>query len=357
MKKNILKILAALALALCTLCSCGTKSGGGFLKIDGKDVKVQNVLKVGDREISYDMYRYWFLTVKASMQESDSNIDFTDEDTLNTLKEQTLEQIKFICATRELADKYGVKLSDEHLEEIESTMKETFNSAGGADDYKSLLAENFLTDDVYREILEVNSLYDYMQTTVVGTNKKKNQVVFTTQEALDKCNEDFYRLVDLYFFIDTEDEEGNALSESQIEKNKKEAEKKINAAYDKVKSGKEFTEVLKDYRSGEEYDLSLTGYYQPESLSESLGFDVESLEIGETSEPIYVNNMYIMLHRMENDSEYLKDNGVSIDGYTTLTIEDYYAQELFGQLVEEKMDELEVTELKYYDKITTKTLF
>ena len=357
MKKKLLSIMAALSLCLCILCSCGSKSGGGILKIDGKDVKVQNILKVGDREISYDMYRYWFLSVKASMLEENSKLDFTKEENLKTLKEQTLKQIKFICATRDIADKYGVKLSAEHLSEIEKTMKETFESAGSADTYLALLAENFLTDEVYGEILEVNSLYDYMQSTVVGTDKTKNQVVFTTEDALKRCEKDFYRLVDIYFFYNTEDEEGNALSAAQIEKNKKEAEKKINSVYSRVQKGENFLDIVKEYRGDEEYEVSLQGYYDPHSFEGSFDYDVASMKIGDTSAPIVSNNTFIMIHRLENDNEYLTKNGISTDGYTTITVEDYYAQELFGEMVEERMGNLKITELEYYDKITPETLF
>lgn len=357
MKKNLFKLLTALTLTICILCSCAPKSGGGILKIDGKDVKVQSVLKIGDKEISYDMYRHWFLSVKKSMQEEVPNIDFKKKENLDALKAKTLEQLEFMCATQVIADKYGVKLTSEHNEEIEKTMKNAFNSAGSADDFKALLAENFLTSEVYKEILEANVLYDYAQSVIVGTDKKKNKVCFTTEDALKKCDQEFYRLVDIFFTVETHDEDGNALSEAQVEKNKKEAEKKINAAYDKVKSGKQFLDVLKEYRTGDDYELSLQGYYKPEKVASSFDFDVSSLKVGETSKPIYTSNTYLIIHRLENDGEYLKKNGIAPDGYTTMSIEDYYAQELFGEMVEKQMKELKVTELEYYDKITTETLF
>lgn len=356
MKKNLLKILAALTLTLCIFCSCGSESGGGTLKIDGKDVKVQNILKIGDTEISYDMYRHWFLNIKNTMQEETPNIDFTKKENIDALKEKTLEQLKYMCATQAIADKYGIKLTQEHNEAIESTMKEAFNSAGSADDYRALLAENFLTDEVYRAILEVNTLNDYIESDFTGTDKSKHKIVFTQEDALKKCNEDFYRLADIYFMVEVEDDEGNALSDSQIEKNKKEAEQKINAAYNKIKAGKDFTEVLKEYRSGEEYDASLLGYYNPESISAAFDIDARALKVGETTEPIYSNNSYLIIHRLENVDEHFIENGVSPDGYNTLTYEQYYAQHLLGEMAEKQMEEFKVTEYKYYDKITPETL-
>ena len=78
-----------------------------------------------------------------------------------------------------------------------------------------------------------------------------------------------------------------------IEKNKKEAEKKINAAYDKVKAGKSFVEVLKEYRSGEQYEISLQGYYKPDSFDSELSEAVSALKVGDTTKPIFTSNAYI----------------------------------------------------------------
>ena len=356
MKKNLLKILAALTLALSVLCSCGAKSGGGILKIDGKDVKVQTILTIGDTEISYDMYRHWFMNIKNSMLEDVPNTDFTKQENIDALKAKTLEQLEYMCATRAIAKKYDIKLTEKHNEEIESIMKEAFNSAGSAEDYRALLAENFLTDEVYRAILEVNYLNDYILSDFVGTDKTKHKIVFTQEDALKKCNEDFYRYVDLFFTVAVQDEEGNDLSKEQIEKNKKEAEKKINAAYDKIAAGKPFLEVLKEYRTGDDYEASLLGYYKPESVSSTFDIDARALKIGETTKPLYANNAYLIIHRLENVDEHFIKNGVSPDGYNTVSIEQYYAESLLGTMAEEEMKKFKVTKCEYYDKITPETL-
>lgn len=357
MKKNLLKIVAALTVTLCIFCSCGSKSGGGTLKIDGKDVNVQSVLKVGDIDVSYDMYRYWFLTIKQAMLDEVPNTDFTNKEKLDALKNKTLEQIKLMCATQAIADKYGIKLTKEHDEAIVSTMKETFNSAGSAKDYRALLAENFLTDEVYKEILEINTLSEYILSDFIGTDKNKHKILFTQADALKKCNEDFYRYVDIYFAVENKDEKGNDLPKDVIAQNKKEAEKKINAAYDKLESGKPFLEVMKEYRSGEEYEKSLLGYYKPESISNAFDIDAKALKVGEYTKVLYANGSYAIICRLENVDEHFIKNGVSPDGYNTLTMEQYYAEHLFSSVVEKQMEEFKVTEYKYYDKITPETLF
>ncbi len=353
MKQKILTVVCTALLFATVFSSCAQKSGG-VLKLKSGDVKVQNVIKLDNINVSFDLYRYWFLTLKDSFLQNDTELDFTKKENLDNLLEQTVEQVKYIIAIEDMAKEYGVELTDEQLSEINSQMKEGFESAGSAEEYKKLLSENYLTQEVYERILRANELYTTMSSTLAGTDKKKHKIVFTQDEAVKSCNEDFYRLVDIYFLVETTDEEGNALSEDKINKNKKDAEKKINEAYDKIKEGKSFLEVMREYKDEEEYEYSLQRYYRPETLS--LGFDIKSLKVSETTKPFYSNNTYMILHRLENDSEYIKENGVTLDFYNMLTPEQYHAEKVVGKMLENKMDSYKVTELKYYDQIDTKTL-
>lgn len=357
MKKKLLKVLCVALCALIVLCSCTkSKESGGILKLKDGDVRVENVLKIGDHNISYDLYRYWFLTYKANMEAQAPKIDWTKESNIKDLKKTVLEQLEMDCAVLDLAKKYGYSLSEEDKEEIREIMKETFDGAGSAQDYEALLSENFLTNDIYKEILSANVIYSSMLKNLAGTDKEKNKVTFTSEDALKAVNEDFYRLVDIYYVVETTDEEGNELSEDKINANKAAAEKKIKEAYNKIKAGKDFLSLMKEIKSEEEYEKSLMGYYEPKELEGTFGFDISALKVGETSEPVYVNNSYIILHRLENDVEYLKKTGVSHDGYNLVSIEEYYSEKLVGEMLEAIAEDYKVTELEHYDDITPQTL-
>ncbi|MEE1280218.1 MAG: peptidylprolyl isomerase [Oscillospiraceae bacterium] len=357
MKQKFLKGLCITLGFMLLLAGCSkSKQGGGVLKLQSGDVNVKSIVKLDEKEIPFDMYRYWFLSIKASVEESSPDIDWTKKENIDSLKEQTLRQIKFIYAVRDIADRYKITLSQEQLLEIEENLKNDFKAAGSASEYKKQLSASFLTQELYEDLLTDGKLYETMAATLAGTDKEKNKLLFTTDEAVEGASEDFYRLADIYFVVETLDEDGNPLSDAQIEANKAAAKKKIDVAYNKLKSGKDFLEVMKEYRSDEEYESSLLRYYHAESMSETLGFDVKSLEIGEYSEPIYANNSYIILCRLENDSDHLKKLGVSIDGFNVFSVEEYYAEKVFGEMVEKTAAEYKVTELEFYDEINTQTL-
>ncbi len=357
MKQKFLKGLCiALSFMLLFVGCSKNGQGGGVLKLSGGDAYVKSVIKLNEKEVPFDMYRYWFLTIKASVEESTPNIDWTKKNNIDALKEQVLGQIKFIYAVRDIAAKYNIALSQEQLSEIEETLKSAFEAAGSGAEFKKQLSESFLTQQLYKDLLINQELYETMSTTLAGTDKEKNKVLFTSDEALKGANEDFYRLVDIYFVVEKYDEEGKSLSDAQIEANEAAAKKKVDEAYNKLKSGKDFLEVMREYKSEEEYENSLLGYYHTQNISDMLEFDVTSLEINEFSEPIYANDSYIILCRLENDSEYLKEKGVSIDGFNVLSVEEYYAQKVFEERVKNTSDDYKVTELKYYDEINTETL-
>ncbi len=356
LKRKLTGVLCMLLAGAMFLCGCSRQNEqGGSLKLDTGDVKVNNFLKINEHEISFDMYRYWYLTFKASAQEADPNIDWSLEQNREDLKKQVLDQLKYICAAQDVAEKYDYQLSEQELADIEDTMKSTFESAENASEYRALLAENHLTQEIYEEILTVNTLYSSMAANLAGTDAKTNKIVFTLDEALQNCNENYYRLMDIYFMVETADAEGNALSDAQIEANKAAAKKKAEAALAKIKSGTAFVDVMKQNKTQEEYESGLQAYYPIAETAESLDYDIAALEIGETSDIIYVDNTYIILHRAQNDDAYLKEKGL-VDNYYSVSLEDYYAEECLGKLIKQTVDAYKVTELGHYDKITPETL-
>lgn len=357
MKQKIIKIICVALTAALLFAGCSEKKqGGGVLKLQGGDTYVESVVKIGDREVPFDLYRYWFLTFKASVEESNPNIDWTKKENIDSLKEQALTQIKFNYAVKDIAEKYNVTLSEEQLLAIEENIKASFEEAGSAQNFKEQLKASFLTYELYKELLIDNELYATMSASLAGTDKEKNKIVFTSDEAVKGCNEDFYRLADIFFTVNVLDEDGNELDKEQIEANKAAAKVKIDKVYDKLKSGSDFLKLMKEQKTDEEYKNSFSGYYHAQTLSELFGYDVKSLKIGEFSEPIFANNSYMILYRMENDSEYIKENGVSIDGFNILTAEEYYAEKVLGEMVEKTSEEYKITELEFYDEINTKTL-
>ena len=342
MLRKIVSLLSVLAIFTGILCSCSNTRQEN-ISLNGKEYSADEVvLEIGEHKVSLDFFRYSFLTVKATLEENGTT-DFTKKENAELLKKETLEQTKYMFAVLDLAKKYGYSLSKENLDEIDSTMKNTFDSAGSASDYLALLEQNNLTNEVYKEVLEINNLGTLMSAALFGTDKKESKIVFTEKEAIDDYSKNNYRLMNIYFAVDSIDEDGVPLSDSEIEKNKSAAEKKANTAIKEIKNGASFEDTMKKYMGNDAYESDLQSYYDPKAISEPLGYDVSKLKVGETSELIFAQNCYYIIHRLECDEEYLSENSSSLVSV--------YSQKLYEEEVNKISDSLKITETKLYNQI------
>ncbi len=349
MKKSV-ALLVALVIAVTMIFSgCKTQENvGGVLKLANGDVKVNSFVKINGEEISYDLFRYCYLTEKKEMEEANSSIDWSKKENADKLLEEALGQVKFFSTIEALIEKYDYELTSDIYADVEDTMKKVYDACKSAEEYRKILAENYLNPEIYEDILILNALYAEMEANLVGTDKKVNKITFTEQEALDYYNKNYARLASVYFEVASTDEEGTEISDEQFEKNKAETKKLADAAYKKLET-KSFEEVMREYLSEEEAEANLVSYYPIASISNGLGYDVGKLKVGEVTEVIYSQSNYFIIQRLENDNEYIKK-------YLMNSANTALAEEKFGKIVEETMDGLKVEKLEYFGKITPETL-
>ena len=346
--KKAVSLVCVLALCLLAFCSCSNKNEIMVTVGDKKYSQNETVFTLDGEKVSLGFYRYCYLMVKDNMLQSDSTLDFTKEENIKKLNEETMWQIKNFYSTAVLAKKYGYYLTEEILADIDDTMKGTFDSAGSAKDYKALLSENYLTHEVYEKALGLSYLNSIMEAGLFGTDKEVNKVVFTVDEAVEDYAKNNCHLMNIFFVVEYADEDGVMLSEEEYNKNKKEAEKKAKAAYNEIKGGKSFESVMKKYLGEDAYEADLQRYYDIESTSNLLKTDLSKLKVGEITEPIFSQDNYLIIYKLENDIEYLKknpDNAVSA-----------YAESRFSAALKEISDNFEIKETELFKKITPQTL-
>ncbi|MBQ7799107.1 MAG: peptidylprolyl isomerase [Oscillospiraceae bacterium] len=343
MLKKAFSLLTATIVLGTALCACAPKKEQKITVNDKEYSASQTVLEIGENDVSLEFFRYCYLAVKSGMVNENSAIDFSKEENAKRLKDEVIKETKRMYAVMELAKKHGYTLTDEDAAEIENTMKETFESAGSAADYKALLEENNLTNGVYKKALEINALSAKMAETLCGTDKKTNKIVFTIEQAVKNYSDSHSRFMNMYFPAEYLNESGQALPSDEYEKNKAEAKKKADAALSEIKNGASFADTMKKYMGEATYEADLQSYYEEEAISESLGYDLSQLEVGEISEVVFAQSCYYIILRLENDVEYLT------------SIADDVATVYAEQVYEEKLDEIaagyDVKETELYKEI------
>ncbi len=343
MLKKAFSILTAAVVLGAALCACAPKNEQNITVNDKEYSASETVLTIGDHDVSLDFFRYCYLAVKNGMLSENSALDFSKEENAKKLSDEVIRETKRMFAVLELSEKHGYKLTADELAEIDSTMKSAFESAGNATDYKALLEENNLTNDVYKKALEINTLSAKMAETLCGTDSKTNKIVFTAEEAVRAYSETHTRFMNMYFPAEYLDSAGQSLPAEDYEKNKAEAKKKADAALNEIKNGASFADTMKKYMSEEDYEADLQSYYDAAAISESLGYDLTKLEIGQTSEVVFSQSCYFIIHRLENDTEYLTENAENVAGV--------YAEQVYEEALSEISDGLEVKETELYKEI------
>lgn len=346
--RKFLSLFLSLIMLSVFLTSCSKNETLGVLKINGKDVEVSSVLKINNEKVPFDLFRYFFLSIKDSMIEENNSVDLTKGEGYKTLMDRTVKEVKYIYAIRDIADKYGYKLSDKDYAEIDETMKSAYDYSENAKKYKELLEENYLTHDVYKTILETNYLSNYIADSLIGTDETLNEITFDFEDALKSYVETHYRLVDMYFSYSTKDENNLDLKEDEIEKNRKKAEADAKGAYAKL-SSRSFEDVMGDYFNKEQIETALNTYYPISSFNNMKEVDLKSLKVNETTEVVHYSNVYTIIKRLETDEKWLRENNKS-------EVEAAYVEVLLDKLIEETIDGYKTEKLQYFDKITVESL-
>lgn len=337
--KKLLSLLLS-AVLLLSFASCGkNKDDVGYLNINSQKVEVDYLLEIDGIKIPFDMFRYCFFTATEYLEQATLDFDKADAKNKEAILEETISQAKYLYAIEDLAKKNGISLTEDELKEIETTMESTFTSAGSASKYKELLEENYLSPRVYEQILKANALYEKMVSELVGTDKKKNKIVVTADEAIEGYSQRYCRIMSIYFFYNVTNEDGDPLSEDEIKKLDNEAKNNASKAYNEIKNGTDFDTVFKKYMGEDLYEEELQKYYSVSEISSLLNYDMSKVEIGEVTEPIYAQQNYFILKRLPIDKEFLKEKiDAVIPVYSEIRIEEEIEKLCEGYKIEKLED-------------------
>ncbi len=322
MKKTLKRaILFALAAALLLpLYSCGDKYD--FPESTKEDTEI--VLKIGDYEVPFEQYRYFFMNFKATYDDGvdtywkkhDKAAAFTE---INGLVRDALLRC---YATFSLALDYGI---DYRSGAVQKEVMNTINSSvendfGGLDGYIEALSTAHMTHAVYRfavSELEVEERL-FAQLKESGEIKQDEE---TVRAAIK--NGEFCRAKQVLIMNDEgEDEKENRL----------EAENVLSLA----QLGSDFDKLVADYGEDPEMITNPGGYYFVRGeLIEEFEEAAFALGIGQMSGIVESPLGYHIILRLEPDEEYVNNNISSLA--------DAYAAGQFRDAVNKRAEEMKIT--------------
>ncbi len=291
-------------------------------------------MKIGSYKISYDMLRYFVMNYKNGYEGVSPDEFEKSEELQKALTDNTDASLKELAAYKMLSDEYNIKLTDEQKEQIKNAVKSLKDGYNSEQDYLDDMKKNYVTEDVYREIVTLqaycDSLYDYLTDEVTGIFRHDDATIMGD---IEKGN--FFSAEYMYIKYG----EGDYQSKKDF----------ANGLCERIQNGEEMAIIFAQYQN--EYLLAsdyvklpaFTYHEQNEFFEET----VLSLKEGETAKLVEQDGMFLIIKRLSLDEEYIDKNFNDI-------IASYLSREFFDY-VEEYSSKLEIKmtgkykELKYWE--------
>lgn len=327
MKKQICK---AVSLAAClgiavSLAGC---SAAADPKADGAFVSV------GGTPVSYDEFRYYFLSTKDMMsQSSDSDSSATNLD-LPSLLTQVESNLQNDHGLDAWASSVGVELTDEDKAELDSYTEYMVQMAGGEDAFADWLGGIYCTPDLYRSLNEKQILQQ--KALEKWFNDNYAQSVVDSFEG----NTDYVHVQHVLITFDDTAEGADHSAELAT----------ANEVYQKAVAGEDFESLIEEYNEdpGQANDMHGYMFTADDSYVQEFKDASFALEEGGISEPVETSYGYHIIKRLPIDLDYVRENAMNLAPEDVLT----QAQEALQADLDSRIAEMTITQGDCYDKLT-----
>ncbi len=173
------------------------------------------VLVIDGVPITYEKYRYYFNGIADAYAAGDENYFTSDPERITEVREAVLEELKLEMAIRQLAQKYGIVITDKDWEDTDSylTQLDFYYQTNLGIPLKQDLAANYATYEVYRELYAYgayirNGLYDYIY-------NRENKVIDFSKDTVTEFMKDFYCTIHILLTKENYQTEEKALEVAQ----------------------------------------------------------------------------------------------------------------------------------------------
>jgi len=308
--KKVLCAVMVLMMAMTCMTGCLVKEG-----LDGDTV----VATVNGVEVTADFYGFYLTQMKKQIEaEMNSNNveDFWDtaelegKKLIETAREKALDEVVNNIVIEQKAAENKIKITKDEENSINQQITSMVAQLGSRDKYNEWLAEQGLTDEVYRRFMKANYLSQKLMDSNVGGA--------TDEELLEYYNKNIARVK--HILVMNVDENNAPLSDEENAEKRKQAEELLKRA----KDGEDFDALVAEYSEdpgsksqpdgyylGEGFILGSQGSMVPEFESASL-----ALEVGGVSDIVETSYGYHIIKRYENEQSMFEQNKDQLVSYT-----------------------------------------
>ena len=245
------------------------------------------VMKIGDVEITYETYRYYYMSCRSNYEAN------AISKTVKELQDEVLNELIYQAAIKTLANKHGAGLTSEQKNKIDVYYNElvaTYAEYGS--DLNTTLAMQYMTANVFKdmyafETYAVENVFNYCK-------ESKNGVLDLSDAAMTAKLAEFDCAKMIYVAFG---------SESRTEEA---ALKKVEGVLEKLAAGEDFVEMSKQYSDMASGDSAEDGFYfRKGELDENVEKAYYELAEGEyTATAIKTDKGYYIIYRSAENAEY-----------------------------------------------------
>lgn len=320
---------------------------------DENDKKIKKpgvMLTIGDMEISFEEYRYYYLSSKSSYTYYDATYYDEDEDGAKAaaLKQSVEDNFKTMAALLQIGKEKGIELSEEDKASVQSSLEQAKAQLG--DSFKAQLEASYLVnEEFFVSMSEQQLLLSNIQTAIQeeGLPSYREQI---EAEAVAAKH--------ILIPIETVDTTG---TESGTESATEEETAAAEAAADEAAKEKA-DQLMEEIRNSDDptatFEALFTEYKENDGGQPDEGYTfgpgqmvtefydgAMALEEGGISDPIKTSYGYHIILRLPLSKTYVDENLKSLAS-STLT------NTILEDALQPVEDALEIVPGQYYDKVT-----